>query len=94
MPPKTKKVAQNLKTCNLCAGDIKTEDALQCIYWFLPNTCAQILCWSYHQALQTASGHFFTVQMPLLQGEGSRRQNKHPPERTRLLETSPCSVLS
>ena len=80
MPPKTKKVAQKLKTCNLCAGDIKIEDALQCIYWFLPNTCAQILCWSYHQALQTASGHFFTVQMPLLQGEGSRRQNKHPPE--------------
>ena len=42
MLPKTKKVAQNLKTCKLCAGGIKTEDALQCIYWFLPNTCAQI----------------------------------------------------
>ena len=31
MPPKTKKAAQDLKTCNLCAGDIKTsKDALQC----------------------------------------------------------------
>ena len=32
MPPKTKKAAQDLKICDLCAGDIKTsKETLQCI---------------------------------------------------------------
>ena len=60
MLPKTKKVAQNLKTCKLCAGDIKTEDALQCIYWFLQHLCtdsyyAGVTIKHYKQHLDTSS---------------------------------------
>ena len=59
MPPKLKKAAQDLKTCDLCAGDIKVgEEPLQCTgscQTLVNRYCAGVTIKHYKQLLDTSS---------------------------------------
>jgi len=72
MPPKTKKLSCSRSEGMHVTCVLVTLKPVKMLYSVLAlaKHLRTDTAWSYHQALQTASGHFFSLRMPLLQAEG------------------------